>query len=46
MDGPLMIEYEPLGKPSRRWEDNIRMNLKEIGVSRRNWVDQARDRRY
>jgi hypothetical protein len=21
----------PLGKPSRRWEDNIEMNLKEIG---------------
>ena len=28
-----------LGEPRRRWEDNIRMNLKEIRVSTRNWVD-------
>ena len=24
----------PLGRPSRRWEDNIRMDLKEIGIDR------------
>jgi hypothetical protein len=29
-----------------RWEDNIKMNLKEIGVDRRNWVDSARDRDF
>ena len=23
----------PLGRPKHRWEDNIRMNLKEIGIS-------------
>ena len=28
----------PLGRPRRRWEDNIRMDLEEIGVSARNWV--------
>ena len=29
----------PTGKrPRRRWEDNIIMDLKEIGVSTRNWV--------
>ena len=33
-----------LGRPRRRWEDNFRMNLKEIGTSTRNWVDSAQDR--
>ena len=28
----------PLGRPRRRWEDNIRMDLKEIGINMRNWV--------
>jgi hypothetical protein len=23
---------EPLGRPRRRWEDNIKMNLREIGI--------------
>ena len=36
----------PLGRPSRRREDNIRMDRKEIGISRRNWVDWAQDRDY
>ena len=31
----------PLVRPRRRWEDNIRMNLKEIGINTRNWVDSA-----
>ena len=30
----------------RRWEDNIRMDLKEIGIDTRNWVDSAQDRDY
>ena len=30
----------------RRWENNIRMNLKEIGVNARNWLDSAHDRDY
>ena len=33
-----------LGRPRRRWEDNIRMYLKEIGINTRNWVDSAQDR--
>ena len=28
----------------RRWEDNIRMDLEEIGISAGNWVDSAQDR--
>ena len=33
-------------KPRRRWEDNIRMHLKEIGINMRNWVDSAQDRDF
>ena len=29
----------PLVRPRRRWEDNIIMDLKEIGINTRNWVD-------
>ena len=29
----------PLGRPRRRWEDNIRMDVEEIGISAGNWVD-------
>jgi hypothetical protein len=31
-----------LGRPRRSWEDNIRMDLKEIGINTRNWVDSVR----
>ena len=31
----------PLGRPRRRWEDNVRMDFKEMGISTRNWVDKA-----
>ena len=36
----------PLGRPRRRWEDNIRMNLEEIGIKAGNWVDLSQDRNY
>ena len=29
-----------------KWEDNIRMDLKEIRVNMRNWIDSAQDRVY
>ena len=35
-----------LGRPGRRWEDNIRMVLEEIGINTRNWVDSAQERNY
>ena len=35
-----------LGKPRRRWEDNIRMDLKEISANAKNWVDSAQDAVY
>ena len=34
----------PLGRPKCRWEGNIRMDLKEIGVNERNWVGLAQDK--
>ena len=36
----------PLGRPRRRWEDNIRMDLEEIGINAGNLVDSAQDRDY
>ena len=36
----------PLGRPRRRWEDNIRMDLKEIGINAKNWADSTQDRDY
>ena len=36
----------PLGTPKRRWEDNIRMDLKEMGINTRNRVDLAQDKDY
>ena len=35
-----------IGEPKRRWEDNISMDLKEIIINIRNWVNSAHDRDY
>jgi hypothetical protein len=34
----------PLGRPRRRWIDNIKMDLLEIGLSVDNWIGLAQDR--
>jgi hypothetical protein len=34
----------PLGRPRRRWKDNIRMDLREIGWDCMDWIDLAQDR--
>ena len=36
----------PLGSPRCRWENNITMELKKIGINSRNWVDSAQDSEY
>ena len=36
----------PSGRHRCRWEDNIRIYLKEIGINTRNWVDSAQDWNY
>jgi hypothetical protein len=33
----------PLGKPRRRWEDNIKIDLREKGINEVNWVRLAQD---
>ena len=37
---------KPTGRPMRRWYDNIRMDLEEIGINAGNWVVLAQDRDY
>jgi hypothetical protein len=34
----------PLGRPRRRWVDNIKMDLTEIGWGGMDWIDLAQDR--
>ena len=34
----------PLGRPRRRWEDNIKMGLQEVGGGRGDWMELAQDR--
>jgi hypothetical protein len=34
----------PLGRPRSRWEDNIKMDVEEVGGGRGDWMDLAQDR--
>jgi len=34
----------PLGRPRRRWEDNIKIDLQEVGCGGMDWIELARDR--
>jgi hypothetical protein len=34
----------PLGRPSCRWEDNIEMDLQEVGCGGMGWIEMAQDR--
>ena len=38
-----ILMFRPSGRPRQRWEDNIRMDLKEMGINTRNWVDSAQN---
>ena len=35
----------PLGRPRRRWEDNIKMDLEEVGGGGGDWMELAQDRK-
>jgi hypothetical protein len=35
---------EPLGRPKRRWVDNIKMDLRVVGWDGMDWIDMAQDR--
>jgi hypothetical protein len=37
-------EKRPLGRPRRRWEDNIKMDLRDIGIDGANWIHLPQDR--
>ena len=34
----------PMGRPRRKWEDNIKMDLQEVGGGCRDWMELAQDR--
>jgi hypothetical protein len=34
----------PLARPRRRWEDNIKLDLREIGIEGANWIQLTQDR--
>jgi hypothetical protein len=34
----------PLGRPRHRWEDNIKMDIREIGINGANWIQLTQDR--
>ena len=34
----------PMGRPRRRWEDNIKMDLQEVGGTCGDWMELAQDR--
>ena len=34
----------PLGRPRHRWEDNIKMDLQEVGCGGIDWIELAQDR--
>ena len=43
----LLVKPEgrrPLGRPRRRWVDNIRMDLQEVGCGYMDWIGLAQDR--
>ena len=34
----------PLGRPRHRWEDNVKMDLQEVGCGGMGWIELAQDR--
>jgi len=37
-------EHRPLGRPRCRWEDNIKIDLQEVGLEVIDWIELAQDR--
>jgi hypothetical protein len=36
----------PLGRPRLRWEDNIKMDLRDVGIDGANWIRLAQDAKW
>ena len=43
---PKPTVKRPLGSPRLMWDDNFLMDLKEMGMNTRNWVDSVQDMDY
>ena len=39
------VDKRPLGRPRCRWEDNIKMDLQEVGCGGMDWIELAQDRK-
>jgi hypothetical protein len=42
--GKNKMDKEPLVRPRRRWEDNIKMDLQKVGCGSMDWIELAQDR--
>ena len=40
----VLLGKRPMGRPRRRWEDNIKMDLQEVGGGCEDWMELAQDR--
>jgi hypothetical protein len=40
----ILVGKRPLGRPRRRWVNNIKMDLREIGQDGMDWIGLAQDR--
>ena len=39
-----ILRERPLGRPRRRWDDNIKLDLQELGYGSMDWIELAPDR--
>jgi hypothetical protein len=42
--GKPEVKRRPLGRPKRRWVDNIKIDLRQIGWDGVDWIDMTQDR--
>ena len=42
----MLTDKHARKRPKPRWEVNIRMDFKGIGINTRNWIDSTQDRNY
>jgi hypothetical protein len=42
--GAFRIILPVFGRPKRRWEDNIKMELQEVGCEGMDWIEETQDR--